>query len=1063
MRISLFSWIFLNSFIAVFISINVVCVSAQCQSDQRQLLLKLKRSLNSTSLGKLVKWNHTTDCCSWDGVSCDEGGRVIGLNLSNQSISGAIENSSSLFSLKHLQRLDLSYNRLSSAFPSGFDKFANLSYLNLSNAGFKGQIPAEISSMTRLVTLDLSVSLLLGRPLKLEKPNLKTLVQNLPRLRFLHLDGVYISARGNEWCQALSSLTSLEVLSMSNCNLSGPIDSSFSKLRSLTVIRLDNNNLSAPLPKFFAEFLNLTSLRLTTTRLRGRLPEEILQAPTLQILDLSSNKLLSGSFRNFSLNASLQTLVLSDTKFGGQVPESIGNLGQLTRIELARCNFTGPIPDSILKLTNLVYLDFSSNNFSGPMPSFSSSRNLTQQNLAHNQLNGTIQSTDWSGLSKLVSIDLRNNKFSGTIPTTLFRIPSLQKILLSQNQFGGNLRLGDLHGEAYLLDTLDLSSNKLQGPLPESVFELQGLKILSLASNNFSGFIPLSAIQNLRNLSSLDLSHNRLSINASAINPSLPSFPNITTLKLASCNLMKFPDFLKDQNRLVYLDLSNNNIHGEIPKWIWEARGLLHLNLSQNFLVEFEGPLQNITSTLSVLDLHGNQLQGKFSFFPQDATYLDYSNNNFSSDLPAEIGDYLNFAYFFSLSSNNFQGSIPSSICNSTYLQVLDLSNNSLSGGIPECLTHFSMSLGVLNLRRNNLSGVISDTFPQDCGLQTLDLNRNLLQGKVPKSLANCKMLEVLDLGNNQINDTFPCHLKNISRLRVLVLRANKFNGNIHCPEKSPWPVLQIVDLASNSFSGRLHYTCLLTWKAMQTVEDEAQSKLKHLQFEILQLNPYYYKDAITVTMKGLELELLKILTVFTSIDISCNNFEGPIPEVIGSFKALYVLNLSHNAFTGSIPSVLGNLRQLESLDLSSNNFHGEIPFQLANLNFLAFLNVSNNKLMGRIPTTTLLQSFAKASFENNAGLCGPPLKRKCQLPPAIKQSSFDSRTRSHIHWNFISAEIGFFFGFGIVITPLIFWKRWRIWYYKRIDLALIRLLPWLVLEIRKHGSRANWNQRRRL
>ncbi|XP_022767791.1 receptor-like protein 12 [Durio zibethinus] len=644
-----------------------------------------------------------------------------------------------------------------------------------------------------------------------------------------------------------------------------------------------------------------------------------------------------------------------------------------------------------------------------------------------------------------------------------FRIPSLQKILLSQNQFSGHLRLGDLHGEASLLDTLDLSSNKLQGPLPGSVFELQGLKILSLASNNFSGIIPLSAIQNLRNIFSLDLSHNQLSINANATNPSLPSFPNVTKLNLASCNLMIFPDFLKNQYRLVYLDLSNNNIHGEIPKWIWEARGLHHLNLAQNFLVEFEGPLQNITSTLTVLDLHGNQLQGKIPFFPQDATYLDYSNNNFSSDLPAEIGDYLNFAYFFSLSSNNFQGSIPSSICNSTYLQVLDLSNNSLSGGIPECLTHFSMSLGVLNLRRNNLSGVISDTFPQDCGLQTLDLNRNLLQGKVPKSLANCKMLEVLDLGDNQINDTFPCHLKNISRLRVVVLRANKFNGNIHCPEKSPWPMLQIIDLASNSFSGRLHQEFLLTWKAMQAVEDEAQSQLKHIYFEVLQLNPYYYQDAITVTIKGLELELLKILTVFTSIDISCNKFQGPIPEVIGTFKALYVLNLSHNAFTGSIPSFLGNLRQLESLDLSSNNFHGEIPLQLVNLNFLAFLNVSNNKLVGMIPTSTQLQSFSEASFENNAGLCGPPLNTECQLPPATKDNSSECGTGSHINWNVIAAETGFFFGFGIVITPLIFWKRWRIWYFKRIDRALIRLLPWLVLEVRKHGRRANWNQRRRL
>ncbi|XVE76588.1 hypothetical protein DITRI_Ditri12bG0185200 [Diplodiscus trichospermus] len=487
--ISLFSWL-----IAVFFSISVILASGQCQSDQRRLLLGPKNSFNSTSLGKLVNWNKTTDCCSWDGASCDAGGRVIRLDLSNQSAS-------------------------------------------------------------------------------------------------------------------------------------------------------------APLPNFFAEFRNLTSLRLSSTGLTGRLPEEIPHATTLRTLDLSDNKLLKGSFQDFPLSASLQTLVLSDTNFGGQVPESIANLGQLTRIEVARCNFSGPIPESMLKLTQLVYLDFPSNNFSGPMPSFSSSRNLTQLDLAFNQLNGTIDSTKWSGLSKLVIVDLRKIKLSGTIPPTLFGIPSLQQILLSQNQFSGDV--------------------------------LPGLKSLILSSNNFSGFIQMTDILKLRNLFILDLSYNKLSIDGSATNSTLSSFPNITTLKLASCNLTKFP--------------------------------------------EFEVPLQNFTSFLTVIDLHGNQLQGPMPLLPQYATYLDYSNNNFSSFLLEGIGNYLSVAYFFSLSSNKFEGSIPSSICNSTYLQVLDLSNNSLHGPIPHCLSQMSLSLGVLNLRGNKLGGVFHDAFPQDCMLQTLDLNGNLL------------------------------------------------------------------------------------------------------------------------------------------------------------------------------------------------------------------------------------------------------------------------------------------------------------------------------------------------
>ncbi|MBA0760718.1 hypothetical protein Gotri_023444, partial [Gossypium trilobum] len=682
------------------------------------------------------------------------------------------------------------------AFPTRFDKLENLRYLNLSEAGFTGQIPIEISRLTRLVTLDLSIDTLFRTPLKFEKPNLKTLVQNLTKLRFLYLYGVNISAMGNEWCQALSPLTELQVLSI--------------------------NNLSGLIPQFFTKFPNLTCRSLSSV------------------------------------------------------------------------------------------------NFSGPIPSFSSSINLRDLILALNQLNGTIHSTDWSGLSKLEIIGLGNNKLSGTIPPTLFGIPSLRTLSLSHNQFNGSI--GDFHGKASsLINTLDLSNNMLQGQFPMFVFELHGLISLNLSSNNFSGLIPVSAFQNLRNLSALGLSYNRWSIDATTINISSLSLPTLAELDLASCNLTEFPGFLKNRISLHVLDLSKNQIHGKIPDWIWKPIDLARLNISQNFLVGFERPLKNITSSVEILDLHGNQLQGEIPIL-SNAAYLDCSNNNFNSVLPAQIGDSLQYAFFFSLSNNNIQGSIPESIYNSKYLEVLDLSNNYLSGPIPQCLFQMNRSLGVLNLRRNNLSGIISDTSSKSCQLQTLNLNQNRLEGKVPNTLVNCKMVKLLDIGNNHINDSFPCHLKNIATLRVVVLRSNKFNGYIDCPgNNSGWKMLQILNLASNNFSGKLHLTCLGTWDAMQPNPDKNQSELQHLQCEDLR-SGVKYQDAITMTIKGLVLELVKIPTVFTYIDISCNNFEGPIPEVIGKFNALYSLNVSHNAFTGPIPSSFGNLRELESLDLSSNS-----------------------------------------------------------------------------------------------------------------------------------------------
>jgi hypothetical protein len=89
-----------------------------------------------------------------------------------------------------------------------------------------GQIPIEISQLTRLVTLDITSpsSYLLGQGLKLEKPNLHKFVQNLTSLRQLYIDG--IQAHGKEWSKALLPLHDLQILSMSFCDLSGSLDSS---------------------------------------------------------------------------------------------------------------------------------------------------------------------------------------------------------------------------------------------------------------------------------------------------------------------------------------------------------------------------------------------------------------------------------------------------------------------------------------------------------------------------------------------------------------------------------------------------------------------------------------------------------------------------------------------------------------------------------------------------------------------------------------------------------------------------------------------------------------------
>ncbi|KAL3027336.1 hypothetical protein AAZX31_03G046600 [Glycine max] len=1052
MRIVVFSAFMVMPFYWLCLFNHVFVVSGLCLDDQRSLLLQLKNNITLPwayrSSSRLKSWNASDDCCRWMGVTCDTEGHVTALDLSGESISGGFDDSSVIFSLQHLQELNLASNNFNSIIPSGFNKLDKLTYLNLSYAGFVGQIPIEISQLTRLVTLDIScLSYLTGQELKLENPNLQKLVQNLTSIRQLYLDGVSIKVPGHEWCSAFLLLRDLQELSMSHCNLSGPLDPSLATLKNLSVIVLDQNNLSSPVPDTFSHLKNLTILSLVYCGLHGTFPQGIFSIGSLSVIDISFNYNLQGVFPDFPRNSSLQILRVSNTSFSGAFPNSIGNMRNLFELDFSYCQFNGTLPNSLSNLTELSYLDLSFNNFTGQMPSLGRAKNLTHLDLSHNGLSGAIPSSHFEGLDNLVSIGLGYNSINGSIPSSLFTLTRLQRILLSHNQFGQLDEVTNVSSSK--LNTLDLSSNRLSGSFPTFILQLEALSILQLSSNKFNGSMHLDNILVLRNLTTLDLSYNNLSVKVNVTNVSSSSFPSIINLILASCNLKTFPGFLRNQSRLATLDLSDNHIQGTVPNWIWKLQILESLNISHNLLTHFEGPFQNLSSHLLYLDLHQNKLPGPVPVFPRNMLYFDLSSNKFSSIIPRDFGNYMSFTFFLSLSNNTLSGSIPDSLCNALYLKVLDLSNNNISGTIPSCLMMTSGTLEVLNLKNNNLSSPIPNTVTVSCGLWTLNLHGNQLDGPIPKSLTYCSKLEVLDLGSNQITGGFPCFLKEIPRLRVLVLRNNKFQGSPKCLKVNmTWEMLQIVDIAFNNFSGKLPREYFTTWKR-NIKGNKEEAGLKFIEKQITSFGSgLYYRDSITVISKGQKMELVKILTIFTSIDFSSNHFDGPIPEELMDWKELHVLNLSNNALSGKIPSSIGNMRQLESLDLSQNSLSGEIPVQLASLSFLSYLNLSFNHLMGKIPTSTQLQSFPASSFEGNDGLDGPPLtKNPDHKEQEVLPQQECGRLACTIDWNFISVELGLIFGHGVIFGPLLIWKQWRLWYWQLVHKILCQIFPQVYLE----------------
>lgn len=129
----------------------------------------------------------------------------------------------------------------------------------------------------------------------------------------------------------------------------------------------------------------------------------------------------------------------------------------------------------------------------------------------------------------------------------------------------------------------------------------------------------------------------------------------------------------------------------------------------------------------------------------------------------------------------------------------------------------------------------------------------------------------------------------------------------------------------------------------------------------------------------------LKGCASLTTLSLSGNAFSGSIPSnICEQVPYVTVLDLSDNSFEGSIPDDLANCKYLNKLHLQKNKLTGPIPGAIGILPRLSELDLSTNSLSGFIPSSFVNRSlinqqpFPATDFQNNPGLCGPPLTTSC-------------------------------------------------------------------------------------
>ncbi|KAK4745903.1 hypothetical protein SAY87_012215 [Trapa incisa] len=465
------------------------------------------------------------------------------------------------------------------------------------------------------------------------------------RVTELALDGLSLSGHVG---RGLLRLQSLQVLSMSNNNLSSTILPDLTRLRALQVIDLSGNNLTGPIPKeLFQQCGSLRSVSFANNGLTGRIPESLISCQTLVAV-------------NFSLNLLL-----------GELPMGIWNLRGLQSIDLSDNMLEGVIPEGIQSLYDLRTLNLRGNQFTGWIPK------------------------DLGGCLSLNSLDLSNNFLLGSLPESMRRLISCSSIRL-----GGNSLTGEVPswmGELRSLESLDLSRNRFLGRIPKTMGNLHLLRELNLSTNHFTGILP-GSISNCIDLSILDVSHNMLtgdfpirpfrsdSAVAAAAATSTASYRNLKVLDVSSNAFSgEFPQDIGTLSSLQSLNLSRNSIYGSIPRSIGDLNRTQFLDLSNNRLNGMIPPEIGGAVSLEGLRLEKNLLSGKIPTEIESCsslTSLILSDNNLTGPIPLVLSKLTGLQYV-DLSSNHLYGNLPKELANLSHLLYFNISHNNLEGELP--------------------------------------------------------------------------------------------------------------------------------------------------------------------------------------------------------------------------------------------------------------------------------------------------------------------------------------------------------------------------------------------
>ena len=265
---------------------------------------------------------------------------------------------------------------------------------------------------------------------------------------------------------------------------------------------------------------------------------------------------------------------------------------------------------------------------------------------------------------------------------------------------------------------------------------------------------------------------------------------------------------MAELKKLIYLDLSQNNLIGVIPPFVNSSVQTIHLN--NNHLSGLSKRTFHGSSSLKLLELSHNEVTHSIQDMVEDLSFTELK--------------------ILLLKGNHFNGDIPSQLCKLKDLSILDLSQNNLTGVIPKCLgrmpfyneypeelerllhgiirspySRFDRQLPNVQERANLTSKRRTDTYVASilAYMSEIDLSHNKLKGNIPSELGNLTRIHSLDLSHNFLTGKIPTTFSKLHQTESLDLSFNKLSGEIPT-QLSELTFLSSFNVSYNNLSGAI-------------------------------------------------------------------------------------------------------------------------------------------------------------------------------------------------------------------------------------------------------------------